>query len=66
MTGNIDSGNWGWGGNLAVHKIYQKSNGDLAVAMPHTLKNKFETNNYTPVQNSQWGAITPLSGGLSY
>jgi len=66
LTGNTDAGSWGWGGNLAVHKLYQKSNGDLAVAIPHTLKNKMETTNYTPVQNSQWGNITPLSGGLSY
>lgn len=66
LTGNTDSGVWGWGGNLVIHKIYQKSNGDLAVAIPHTLKNKLETNNYTPVQNSQWGTVTPLSGGLSY
>lgn len=66
LTGNTDSGTWGWGGNLVVHKIYQKSNGDLAVAIPHTLKNKMETNNYVPVQNSQWGTVTALSGGLSY
>jgi beta-fructofuranosidase len=66
LTGNTDSGTWGWGGNLVVHKIYKKSNGDLAVAIPQTLKNKMETNNYAPVQNSQLGAITPLSGGLSY
>ncbi|MEY2868737.1 MAG: hypothetical protein RIR01_1200 [Bacteroidota bacterium] len=66
LTGNTDAGSWSWGGNLAVHKLYQKSNGDLAVAIPHTLKNKMETTNYTPVQNSQWGNVTPLSGGLSY
>ncbi|GGA65808.1 beta-fructofuranosidase [Flavobacterium palustre] len=66
LTGNTDSGTWAWGGNLAVHKLYQKANGDLAVAIPHTLKNKMETTNYTPVQNSQWGNITSLSGGLSY
>jgi beta-fructofuranosidase len=66
LAGNTDSGTWGWGGNLIVHKLYQKSNGDLAVTIPHTLKNKLETTNYTPVQNSQWGTITPLSGGLSY
>lgn len=66
LTGNTDSGTWAWGGNLAVHKLYQKANGDLAVAIPHTLKNKMETTNYTPVQNSQWGNVTPLSGGLSY
>lgn len=66
LSGNTDAGSWSWGGNLAVHKLYQKSNGDLAVAIPHTLKNKMETTNYTPVQNSQWGNVTPLSGGLSY
>jgi beta-fructofuranosidase len=66
LTGNTDAGAWGWGGNLAVHKLYQKSNGDLAVAIPHTLKNKMETTNYTPVQTSQWGNVTPLTGGLSY
>ena len=66
LAGNTDAGAWAWGGNLAVHKIYQKSNGDLAVAIPHTLKNKMETTNYTPVQNSQWGSVTPLTGGLSY
>lgn len=66
LAGNTDAGAWAWGGNLAVHKIYQKSNGDLAVAIPHTLKNKMETTNYTPVQNSQWGNVNPLVGGLSY
>lgn len=66
VSGHTDSGSWGWGGNLAVHKIYQKANGDLAVAIPHTLKNKMETNNYTSVQSSQWGNVIALSGGLSY
>ena len=67
LTGHTDSGSWGWGGNLAVHKIYQKANGDLAVAIPHTLKSKLETTTYTPVQSSQWGSVTVLGGGgLSY
>lgn len=66
LSGNTDEGVWAWGGNLAVHKIYQKSNGDLAVAIPHTLKNKMEMTNYTPIENSQWGNVTPLTGGLSY
>jgi beta-fructofuranosidase len=66
LTGNTDAGAWGWGGNLAVHKLYQKANGDLAVSIPHTLKSKMETTNYTPVQTSQWGNVTPLTGGLSY
>lgn len=66
LTGNTDAGAWGWGGNLAVHKLYQKSNGDLGVSIPHTLKSKMETTNYTPVQTSQLGNVTPLAGGLSY
>ena len=24
LTGNTDAGAWGWGGNLAVHKIVSK------------------------------------------
>jgi beta-fructofuranosidase len=66
LSGHTDSGSWGWGGNLAVHKIYQKANGDLALAIPHTLKGTMETNNHIPVQNSQWGNVTALGGGLSY
>lgn len=67
LSGNSDSGIWAWGGNLAVHKIFQKGNGDLAVAIPHTLKSRMETTVYTPVQSSQWGSVSALSGGgLSY
>lgn len=67
LSGHTDSGSWAWGGNLAVHKIYQKANGDLAVAIPHTLKSRMEAANHTPVQSSQWGSVTALGGGgLSY
>ncbi|MFT4060754.1 MAG: hypothetical protein QM642_00185 [Edaphocola sp.] len=47
-------------------RLARAVNGDLAVAIPHTLKSLMETNTYTPVQNSQWGSVTALSGGLSY
>lgn len=58
-----DSGNPLWGGNLVVHKLYQKANGDLAVTIPHTLEAKVETNNYSVVKDSQWGNVTNTTPG---
>ncbi|RTQ50823.1 DUF4975 domain-containing protein [Hymenobacter gummosus] len=63
LAGNADAGAWQWGGNLVVHKIYQRSNQDLAVTIPHTLKNHAEAQNEPLVKNSQWGNVTSLSPG---
>ncbi|MCM4155457.1 glycoside hydrolase family 32 protein [Gramella sp. AN32] len=58
LSGDTDSGNWKWAGNLVSHKIYSLPNGDLAASIPHTLKNIMETNNYSITKNSQWGSVT--------
>ncbi|MDB5011987.1 MAG: hypothetical protein JWQ25_189, partial [Daejeonella sp.] len=66
-TGNTDAGAPIWGGNLAVHKLYQKANGDLAVTIPHTLKSYLETQTHTIVKVSQWGNVTnTIPGTQSY
>ena len=36
-----DGGGWEWGGNLAVHKIYQKQDGTLGVCSPETVSRAF-------------------------
>ena len=66
LSGNTDAGSRGWGGNLVVHKMYAAANGDLAVAIPHTVKNWLETNTYGIVKNSQWGNVTNTPGTQSY
>lgn len=58
LSNQVDSGAWVWGGNLIVHKIYPLSNGDLAVTIPHTVKNYLETNQHILVKNSHWGNVT--------
>lgn len=63
LTNNSDSGAWVWGGNIVMHKIYPLPNGDLAVAIPHTLKNWLELNTDTLVINSTWGRVTALGAG---
>lgn len=57
LTGHTDSGSWGWGGNLVVHKLYQKSNGDLAVTIPHSQQSHLNTVTHSLVKNSQWGNV---------
>jgi beta-fructofuranosidase len=67
LSGHIDVGAWVWGGNLIVHKIYATSNGDLAVTIPHTVKNHLEATNYAIVKNSQWGEVeNTIPGTHSY
>ena len=67
QNGNTDSGTATWGGNLVVHKIFPKANGDLAVAIPHTLKAYLETQTHTITVNSQWGNVTnTIPGTQSY
>lgn len=39
--GNVDSGFWQWGGNLVVHEIYQKENGELGQRIPTTVSEHF-------------------------
>lgn len=55
-----DSGNPLWGGNLVAHKLYRKSNGDLAVTIPHTLESFVETNTYAFTVNSICGGVTEI------
>ena len=38
---NSDIGSWQWGGNLAVHELFQKKNGDLGVKLPETIRSSF-------------------------
>lgn len=67
LTGHTDAGNWGWGGNLVVHKLYQKGNGDLAVTIPHTLQAYMNTTQVPIIKNSQWGNVTnTIPGTHSY
>ena len=60
---NSDAGNALWGGNLVAHKIYPKANGDLAVAIPPSLKTYLEGQNHTIVKNSQIGNVTNTQSG---
>ncbi|PWD99813.1 glycoside hydrolase family 32 protein [Marinilabilia rubra] len=55
-----DDGNPIWGGNLIVHKLYQKADGDLAVCIPHTIKNHLEEIDLTINKQSQWGTVEKL------
>jgi beta-fructofuranosidase len=67
LAGHTDAGAWTWGGNMVVHKIYQASNGDLAVTIPHTLQTALNANNYALTLNSQWGNVTnTVSGQQTY
>ncbi|WP_207424774.1 glycoside hydrolase family 32 protein [Desertivirga brevis] len=67
LSGHTDSGSWIWGGNMVVHKIYQRANGDLAVTIPHTLQANLNTNTYSLVKSSQWGNVTnTVPGTQSY
>lgn len=61
--GNTDAGQPIWGGNLVCHKVYQDSNGDLKVCIPHTLKSNVETNQFVFNKVSQWGDVTNLVTG---
>lgn len=62
-SGGTDNGSWTWGGNLVTHKIYALPNGDLATAIPHTVKSWLETNTQTLTKDSQWGNVTNTSPG---
>ena len=66
-AGNNDAGLPIWGGNLVVHKIFQKANGDLSVCIPHTLKSNVETTNLPISKNSQYGNVTnTVPGSQTY
>jgi len=41
--GNVDSGEWQWGGSLTVHEIIQNDDGTLAVRMPPEVAEAFGT-----------------------
>jgi len=62
-SGGTDNGSWAWGGNLVTHKIYALPNGDLATAIPHTVKSWLETTQETIIKDSQWGNVTNTSSG---
>ncbi len=61
FEGDADGGAWKWGGNLVVHRIYQKKNQDLAVAIPRTLKNYVEARSEPLEKKSQQGSVTRLA-----
>lgn len=65
QQGNSDTGGRQWAGNLVVHKLYQQSNGDLAVTIPHTLKANLEAKPAALHVNAQVGNIT-TSGGNTF
>ncbi len=46
-AGGKDDGEWEWGGNLVVHQLAQRSNGELYVTMPETIDRAF--NRPTPL-----------------
>jgi beta-fructofuranosidase len=67
LASNSDAGAWLWGGNLVVHKLYQRSDQDLAVTIPHTLKSHVEAQSVALTKDSQWGNVTNvLAGTHSY
>jgi len=61
QEGNSDIGTPKWGGNLIAHKLYAKANGDLAVAIPHTLKNYLEGQSHSINKSSSRGNVTNTS-----
>ena len=63
LSGSTDAGSWAWGGNLVAHKIYADAEGNLCVAIPHTVKNWLSSNAYSIVKNSQWGNVTNTQAG---
>jgi beta-fructofuranosidase len=40
-AGGKDDGEWEWGGNLVVHQLAQRSNGELYVTIPETINRAF-------------------------
>lgn len=40
-VGDSDSGNWQWGGSLAVHELIQRPDGSLAARLPHSVRAAF-------------------------
>ncbi len=60
-----DDGAWEWGGNMIVHAVTQKANGDLAVSLPQTIKNYFSGSAITVKQHSVNGSVT-TTGGNNY
>ena len=58
QTNNSDTGTPLWGGNLVVHKLNTKANGDLAVSIPPSLKANLETQTQAIIKNSERGNVT--------
>lgn len=47
-TGETDTGEWNWGGQLVVHEVNQEADGSLSVMPPHEVTSQF----HTPVELS--------------
>lgn len=58
LAGDRDDGLRNWGGNLVVHRLYQKGNRDLAVTIPRTLKSTVEVHSEPLVRRSRRGRVT--------
>lgn len=41
-SGNDDNGHWQWGGNLAVHELFQRADGTLGCRMPRTMREAWQ------------------------
>jgi beta-fructofuranosidase len=54
---NDDHGEWQWGGNLAVHEVYQQPNGELAVTIPKPIYNSLIS---IPKQINQYKLSSPI------
>lgn len=53
-VGEFDQGDFDWGGNLVVHQIVQKTNGELGTKMVDTFKDKFNNEvGYQLISNKQ-------------
>jgi len=53
---NEDSGLWMWGGNLAVHEVYELSDGSLGVKEPESIRKSFK-GEISPHLKPQYGEL---------
>jgi beta-fructofuranosidase len=59
---NNDQGQWIWGGNLIMHKLYQlNQTKDLAITIPHTIQYYLEQFHQPIIKHSQWGLVQIIS-----
>ena len=59
--GASDTGAWQWGGNLVVHELAQKANGELEVRFPSELGTLFRSHERSPF-TGDFVRITSLNG----